>query len=128
MGDFLGSFEGICCFSYLFVFNESEFGENLNFFNDAIVGHQLSHGSFIVMLRNASQPKLPNQNITRLLPHHLFRASWGVIHRYVVVLDRLVALIGRSGHGWIVLVGHVGPLVLHWLVWVTFIHGHSFAI
>lgn len=52
--DLLGSFEGSCCLNHLFIFNEGKFRKNLNFFNYAVVRHQLSHRNFVKMLRDAS--------------------------------------------------------------------------
>ena len=130
MNYLLCSLESSCCFGDLLIFDECKFGENLNFLNYAVVWHQLSHRGFVVMLRNASQPKFPNQNVTGFFSNYLFRAWNRIIHRYTRRGDCLMILIRRPMHWSVVLVRHIRSLILHgWiLIWVHFIHRHFPAV
>ena len=52
--DFLGPLESSGCFGDLLKFDKGEFGEDLDFFDDAVAGHELGHGCFVVVLGDSS--------------------------------------------------------------------------
>lgn len=70
--DFLSPLECSSGLSCLFVLNEGKLWKDFDFFNDAIIRHDMRHLSLVVVLRNATEPKFPHKDSARLHSYNFF--------------------------------------------------------
>lgn len=83
LANLLCTFKGSSCLPYLFVFNEGKFWKHLYFFNNAIVGHQLSHIAFVIVLRDTTKPKFTHKNVAGFISYYLL-GIWYLIHGWIL--------------------------------------------